>query len=395
MADYWNQHPAAGQQSNPRFIHLQKTWERLEQQLSLFCQVITFVPGVYETLDVPTRDFLKHKMEVKYDCDAFYVADGRLIGRVFLAPASAVDNEWMTMCYPNQGQLPVVIDQGTVSAPGAPSMMTNQSQHLDQMIQKSVHQAVQQAMQQSFQHLSVSSPQTSPQKLGSGSGNHDGYDGSPKKRKLELSPKVTVSPYKADLPKTPPTQTQGQGYDVAVVDTGSKYRKKTYASGGPRPPNSFMLYRKHVQKEVTVQNPGTKNSEISKIIGMQWRNLPEEEKEYWQDRQKEAAIEHSKMYPNYRYTPKHKSEKDVDKTPIKGKGKSVPKKLQIDTASQSSSQSSYELPPSPPWDKIMFGEPIQPEQSSSDQLAAPSGPSEAFFDQAMSADASAAYPTPQ
>ena len=90
-------------------------------------------------------------------------------------------------------------------------MKANQGQRLDQMIQKSVHQAVHQAMQQSFQHLSVSSPKTSPQKLDSGSGNHDGYEGSPKKRKLELSPKVAVSPYKTDIPKTPPTQTQGLG----------------------------------------------------------------------------------------------------------------------------------------------------------------------------------------
>lgn len=65
MADYWNPHAAAGQQNNNgvRAFQLQSTWERVEQQLSLFCQVITFVPGTYEGLDATTRDFLKRKME--------------------------------------------------------------------------------------------------------------------------------------------------------------------------------------------------------------------------------------------------------------------------------------------------------------------------------------------
>lgn len=98
------------------------------------------------------------------------------------------------------------------------------------------------------------------------------------------------------------------------------------------------------------------------------------------------------MYPNYRYTPKHKNEKDDDKTPIKGKGKgkSIPKALQLDTASQSSSQSSFELPPSPPWNKTTFGD-AMPDQSV-DQLAASTDPAESFFDQALSADAPADYP---
>lgn len=99
------------------------------------------------------------------------------------------------------------------------------------------------------------------------------------------------------------------------------------------------------------------------------------------------------MYPNYRYTPKHKYERDDDKTPVKGKGKSTPKKLQIDTASQSSSQSSYELPSSPPWDKTVFGDVIQSDQSL-DQSATQTGPDEPFFNEAMSADVPAAYPVP-
>ncbi|KAK7972797.1 hypothetical protein PG996_007017 [Apiospora saccharicola] len=377
MADYWNQSAAAGQHNNIRALQLQSTWERLEQQLSLFCQVITFVPGVFETLDVATRDFLKQKMEAKYNCEAFYVADAGTLGRVFLAPTSAIHDEWMRICTPNKGQLPVIIDQGTAWAPGAPNMKNIQGQNLNQMIQESVHQAVHQAMQQSLQQLSISSPQTSPQKLAGGSGNHDGYDGSPKKRKLELTG------YQGD---------DDSNYsDGGFVDTTSKYRKKTYASGGPRPPNSFMLYRKHVQKQVTAQNPGKKNSEISKIIGLQWRSLTDEEKEFWNDEQKKAAIKHKAMYPNYRYTPKHKNEKDDDKTPVKGKGKgkSTPKKLSIDTASQSSSQSSYELPPSPTWNKTAFGD-IMSDQSL-DQSVAPTGPTESFFDhalsQALSADA--------
>lgn len=44
---------------------------------------------------------------------------------------------------------------------------------------------------------------------------------------------------------------------------------------------AFILYRQHYQAAVVAQNPGLANPDISKIIGEQWRKLPQETKDEW------------------------------------------------------------------------------------------------------------------
>jgi HMG box factor len=47
------------------------------------------------------------------------------------------------------------------------------------------------------------------------------------------------------------------------------------------PFKAFILYRQHYQAQVTAQNPGLANPEISKIIGEQWRCQAPEVKNDW------------------------------------------------------------------------------------------------------------------
>ncbi|KAK6856946.1 hypothetical protein PG995_007133 [Apiospora arundinis] len=363
MADHWNNQAAAaaGQQQN-NLGRLEDMWDSLDKQLSLFCQVITLDPGVYDSLDVAAREFLKQKMRTRYNCDALYIADSGIPGRVFLAPTFALTNEKIGICTPRPYELPVVIDQGSLWVGGQEP--AQQQQHLDQVIQKSVQQAVQHAMQQSFKHLSVSGPKDSPQKP---------------LRGFETPLIKMFRPRNGSL-------SHGSEYSDGYVDSASKYRKSTYASGGPRPANSFILYRKHVQKQVVAQNPGKSNNEISKIIGQQWHNLPEDEKDYWKGRQDEVAYQHSLMYPNYRYTPRQKSEKDNKNTPTKSRTpKEARSEMPQPVAVHGTPRSSYELPPSPPWNQTTFGDDetedikLDPKLEQEASVALP----ESFFDQAM------------
>jgi HMG box factor len=48
-------------------------------------------------------------------------------------------------------------------------------------------------------------------------------------------------------------------------------------------PLAFILYRQHYQAAVISQNPGLANPEISKIIGEQWRKLPQTIKDEWKN----------------------------------------------------------------------------------------------------------------
>ena len=52
------------------------------------------------------------------------------------------------------------------------------------------------------------------------------------------------------------------------------------------------------------QNPGLANPEISKIIGEQWRDEPEERKNQWKLLAEEEKQRHQRQYPDYRYQPR-------------------------------------------------------------------------------------------
>ncbi|KAF9522781.1 high mobility group box domain-containing protein, partial [Crepidotus variabilis] len=74
----------------------------------------------------------------------------------------------------------------------------------------------------------------------------------------------------------------------------------------PRPPNAFMLFRADFVKQRHV--PGsieTNHGSLSKIIGNCWRQLPLDEKHYWEQRAKEEKQQHKIKHPDYRFRPVH------------------------------------------------------------------------------------------
>lgn len=95
----------------------------------------------------------------------------------------------------------------------------------------------------------------------------------------------------------------------------------------PRPPNAFILFRssfiksQHVSTEVE-----TNHSTLSKIIGLTWQNLPEEERQVWHSKAKAALDDHKKKFPQYAFRPSQTKSKGG--TPEKRKVREVgPKDL--------------------------------------------------------------------
>ncbi|KAF8639186.1 hypothetical protein AX17_001672 [Amanita inopinata Kibby_2008] len=72
----------------------------------------------------------------------------------------------------------------------------------------------------------------------------------------------------------------------------------------PRPPNAFILFRssfirnQHVSAEVE-----TDHSTLSKIIGLTWQNMPEEERQVWHEKARLAKEEHRRKFPQYTFRP--------------------------------------------------------------------------------------------
>ncbi|RYO90000.1 hypothetical protein DL764_008513 [Monosporascus ibericus] len=98
----------------------------------------------------------------------------------------------------------------------------------------------------------------------------------------------------------------------------------TKAPKVPRPRNAFILYRQHHQAAVAAAHPGLANPEISKLIGEQWREQPEDVKNSWKRLAEEEKARHRFQYPDYRYQPRRGGNKGAAANSSGGSGASRP-----------------------------------------------------------------------
>ncbi|KAH0534223.1 hypothetical protein FGG08_007180 [Glutinoglossum americanum] len=120
----------------------------------------------------------------------------------------------------------------------------------------------------------------------------------------------------------------------------------------PRPPNAFILYRKHHHPQVKADNPGVHNNTICRahvslflppsneflaiILGRQWQNETEQVRAHFKALSDEIKRKHYLDHPEYQYQPRKPSElkrrtsrrKAIDLTAIP---KAVPTLLQPNT----------------------------------------------------------------
>ncbi|KAL6424834.1 hypothetical protein ACFW04_010035 [Cataglyphis niger] len=73
-----------------------------------------------------------------------------------------------------------------------------------------------------------------------------------------------------------------------------------------RPMNPFMVWSSERRKEIAKENPRMHNSDISKQLGEEWKNLSQETKQIFIDKSHQLREEHKKLYPGYRYRPRKK-----------------------------------------------------------------------------------------
>ena len=75
-----------------------------------------------------------------------------------------------------------------------------------------------------------------------------------------------------------------------------------------RPMNSFMIWAKIMRRKFAEENPKLHNAEISKLLGKAWNELTTKEKRPFVEKAERLRIRHMKEHPNYRYTPKKRSQ---------------------------------------------------------------------------------------
>ncbi|KDR72415.1 hypothetical protein GALMADRAFT_229167 [Galerina marginata CBS 339.88] len=82
------------------------------------------------------------------------------------------------------------------------------------------------------------------------------------------------------------------------------HSKKKPENHIPRPPNAFILFRSSFIKSQHVSTAvETNHSTLSKIIGLTWQSLPEEQRQVWHMKAKEALDEHKRKFPKYAFRP--------------------------------------------------------------------------------------------
>lgn len=124
----------------------------------------------------------------------------------------------------------------------------------------------------------------------------------PKKRNKKTD---TSQPSGLELKKhVPRTTPASDNFENAIKSLSEKWSTNKKRRFPPRPPNSFILYRKDKQSLVLKEKPGSKISEISKKIGEMWKNELPVVKSYYQSKANNEKDMHLIKYPGYKYRPR-------------------------------------------------------------------------------------------
>jgi hypothetical protein len=142
-------------------------------------------------------------------------------------------------------------------------------------------------------------------------------------------------------------------YSAGSIGKANRKRVNVRPNHTPRPPNSFILYRRDKHAEILLQSnteKGMNNNTISKVVADMWKNESLEVKALYAAKADEEKRKHFLKYPDYKYQPRKNAKKSNPKSYIKPDhdSNSIASAMNTDEAMHQS-QFSFDNPFSSPW----------------------------------------------
>lgn len=97
------------------------------------------------------------------------------------------------------------------------------------------------------------------------------------------------------------------------IMSGVAKKKEGAGAKPPRPPNAWIIYRSDKLQNLPpppLGQPKPTQAQVSKIIAAQWRAETDDIRALYDQRAETAKAEHARMYPDYRFAPVKKADKD-------------------------------------------------------------------------------------
>ena len=106
---------------------------------------------------------------------------------------------------------------------------------------------------------------------------------------------------------------------TARVEKKSKKRKRTVVDPDrpKQPQSSFFLFRASKIEEIKAEHPGTKITELAKLLGTMWAALPEKKKAVFKEQYEANKVVYQEKLTAYRATKSEEGKKAATPKPAK------------------------------------------------------------------------------